>query len=290
MVAHVPRAKCAKHGVLFILLPWADAGSRFTALFEADAIELLGECSVSAAAKRLGVSWDQAAGIQECAVRRGMERRDAAFPTRIGVDETSFRKRHRYVTVVNDLDSGAVLHVAQDRTKAAPAYDRFHVAQRLSKAVDQVRRGEHRKLKEDAADLKRTRFLWLRSGDSLDEERRGALRMLRRRFTHLGRAWSLKEYAPAPAPKNIVERKWRNWLSWAQHCRLKPMVRAGGMVRRHLDGVVTAVCEGVTNARIQWIKRLANGYRSVERFIMAIMFHLGKLDMRPHAHVIHTNA
>lgn len=64
------------------------------------------------------------------------------------------------------------------------------------------------------------------------------------------------------------------------------------MVRRHLFGIVNAVCEGVTNARaesvnarIQWIKRLANGYRNMNRFIMAIMFHLGKLDMRPHAQI-----
>ena len=43
------------------------------------------------------------AGIQERAVRRGLSRRPVAAATAIGVDETSFQRRHEYVTVVNDL-------------------------------------------------------------------------------------------------------------------------------------------------------------------------------------------
>ena len=331
--ALVPRVKCPEHGVLTLPVPWADRSSRFTAHFEAAAMELLKECSVSAAAKRLGITWDQAAGVQERAVRRGLERRNAAFPRRIGVDETSFRKRHRYVTVVNDLDTGAVLHVAETRSKAALdgffqglgdearkgigivamdmhapyilsamehtraqlAFDRFHVVQRLARAVDQVRRGEQRSLGEDAAELKGTRHLWLYGAAKLKGERRDALDGLARRYKRLGRAWSIKQWASdlwTPASHEVVECAWREWLSRVQRCRLRPMVQAGRMVRKHLLGIVNAVCEGVTNARaesvnarIQWMKRLANGYRSMERFIMAIMFHLGKLDMRPHAQI-----
>ena len=46
---------------------------------------------------------------------RGLARRAHQAPTRIGVDETSFQKRHEYVTVVTDQDSGTVVHVADDR-------------------------------------------------------------------------------------------------------------------------------------------------------------------------------
>ena len=98
VVADVPRAKCLEHGVLSIPAPWADKGGRFTALFEADAIELMRECSLSAAAKRLDISWDQASAIQPRTVERGVDRRSAQAPRRIGVDETSFRKRHRYIS------------------------------------------------------------------------------------------------------------------------------------------------------------------------------------------------
>ena len=90
----MPRAKCPEHGVLSIPVPWADKGGRFTALFEADAIALMHECSLSATAKRLDISWDQASAIQSRAVERGTDRRSAQAPRRIGVEETSFRKRH----------------------------------------------------------------------------------------------------------------------------------------------------------------------------------------------------
>ena len=49
------------------------------------------------------------------AVQRGLERRAEMQPAHIGVDETSFRKRHDYVTVVSDQAGQTVLHVADDR-------------------------------------------------------------------------------------------------------------------------------------------------------------------------------
>src|SRR5436190_8522917 len=117
LVATVPRVTCAEHGVRQVEMPWAEPGSRFTALFEALAIDWLRECSFAAVARQLRLTWDQVAGIQERAVRRGLDRRGPRRPSRIGVDETSFQKRHEYVTVVNDLDAGQVLHVADDRKR-----------------------------------------------------------------------------------------------------------------------------------------------------------------------------
>jgi transposase len=119
LIAQVPRVDCAQHGVRQVSVPWADPGSRFTALFEVLAIDWLLEASFAAVARKLRLSWDEVAGIQERAVQRGMARRKRLLPQRIGVDETSFQKRHEYVTVVNDLEQGVVLHVAGDRTQEA---------------------------------------------------------------------------------------------------------------------------------------------------------------------------
>ena len=115
LVAQVPRVSCPEHGVHQVAVPWADPGSAFTALFEALVIDWLKEASIKAVAKRMGLSWDEADGIQGRAVARGLARRAHQAPTRIGVDETSFQKRHEYVTVVTDQDSGTVVHVADDR-------------------------------------------------------------------------------------------------------------------------------------------------------------------------------
>lgn len=115
VIGRIPRVTCPEHGVMQVAVPWAEGSSRFTARFEALVIDWLLEASFAATARQLRLSWDEVAGIQERAVRRGLARRDRKPPTRIGVDETSFQKRHEYVTTVNDLDAGVVLYVADDR-------------------------------------------------------------------------------------------------------------------------------------------------------------------------------
>ena len=115
LITEVPRVTCPKHGVLQIKIPWAEPGSRFTAMFEALVIDWLGEASTMAVARLLRLSWDEVDGIQGRAVARGLARRDAKPPTQIGVDEKSFKKGHEYVTVVTDHVTGNVLEVGQDR-------------------------------------------------------------------------------------------------------------------------------------------------------------------------------
>ena len=115
--ANPPRTQCAQHGVNVIKLPWAEAGSRFTALFEALAIEWLKAASQKGVAQMLQLSWDEIHGILERAVQRGLERRKRAPMVYLGVDEKAFRKGHNYLTLVNDLIDGRVLYVAEDREK-----------------------------------------------------------------------------------------------------------------------------------------------------------------------------
>ena len=74
---------------------------------------------MSAVARRLRVSWDALDGIQRRAVARRLARREAETMARLGADETSFQRRHEYVTVVNDLDRGRVVHVADGRGQDA---------------------------------------------------------------------------------------------------------------------------------------------------------------------------
>jgi len=117
LVARVPRVECAEHGVRQIAVPWAEEKSRFTALFEALAIRLLRETTVAGLASIMGLSWDEASGIQRRAVARGLARRAAKPLTVVGVDETSFAKRHEYVTVVADLERSCVTWVGDHRRR-----------------------------------------------------------------------------------------------------------------------------------------------------------------------------
>jgi len=107
-----------------VRVPWAEPDSRFTRLLERLAIDLLLECDVSGAAGILGLSWDEAWGIQERAVKRGHARKGERVVTQIGVDEKAAAKGHRYLTLVCDLEQGTVEHIADDRKQAWTAISR----------------------------------------------------------------------------------------------------------------------------------------------------------------------
>ena len=114
-----PRTNCPQHGPRVVKMLWAEPGSRFTALFERLAIDWLKVASQKAVGEQLDLSWDEIHGIMERAVERGLKRRQAEVVKRIGIDEKAFRKGHRYLTLVNDLDRSRVLFVAEDRKETS---------------------------------------------------------------------------------------------------------------------------------------------------------------------------
>lgn len=118
LTAEVPRVKCPEHGTVTVRVPWAEKNSRFTLLFERLAIDVLLECSIRAACDLLGISWDEADGIKQRAVRRGQARKQAEPMPRLCVDEKSFGHGHDYLTIVTRAERGrtaTVAHVADGR-------------------------------------------------------------------------------------------------------------------------------------------------------------------------------
>ena len=114
--ARLPRVDCPRCGVRQVGAPWAEQGGRFTLMMEGFIIAALKGCeTVKGAATLAGVSWSAAMGVMERAVRRGLERRGGMGARHIGVDEKAFKKRHRYNTLVYDLDRSAVLYVGEGR-------------------------------------------------------------------------------------------------------------------------------------------------------------------------------
>ena len=112
----IPRVDCPDHGVLNVMVPWAEAHSRFTMLMESLIINVLQECATVAGACELtGVSWDEAFGVMQRAVGRGQLRKQDLPIKHLGVDEKAFRKGHSYMTVVCDLERSTVEYVAEDR-------------------------------------------------------------------------------------------------------------------------------------------------------------------------------
>jgi transposase len=113
--ARPPRVSCPEHGVRQVALPWAQAGSRFTNLFEALAIDVLLAANVKKAAAILRISWDEAWHLMERAVLRGWAAKGERMPTHIGIDEKAIAKGHRYMTLVCDLKERTVEYIGEDR-------------------------------------------------------------------------------------------------------------------------------------------------------------------------------
>jgi len=333
--AEVPRTNCPTHGVHQIHVPWSEPNSRFTALFEALVIDWLQEASISAVARLCNLSWDAVDGIMSRAVARGLARQTKEDLLFIGVDETSFQKRHEYVTVVSCLARGRVLYVADGHYKKALAgfykgyseedleklevvamdmwkpyimatrehvpsadskiaFDRYHVAAHLNKAVDKVRRSEHRKLLEnDDQRLTKTKYLWLQNPENMKAERRVEFSALKASALKTARAWAIKQAARdlwEYQTEGWARRGWLRWYGWAIRSRLEPVKHVARMVKTHLQGIITAVITYTTNAMseglnsvIQMLKKRACGFRNRERFRNAIYFHLGDLDLYPKA-------
>lgn len=119
--ASPPRVSCPEHGVRQVSLPWAEAGSRFTHLFEALAINVLLATNIERAAGLLRVSWDQAWHLMERAVLRGRAAKGDTLPKKIGVDEKAIAKGHQYMTLVCDLEEATVEYVGDERKEESLA-------------------------------------------------------------------------------------------------------------------------------------------------------------------------
>jgi transposase len=120
LVADVPRVACPAHGTQTVAVPWAEKYGRFTRLFERLGIDVLQECSVAAACEILRISWDEADGIKQRAVQRGLGRKAPAVMARLCVDEKSVGVGHQYMTLVAEVAPGAparVEYVGQGRTR-----------------------------------------------------------------------------------------------------------------------------------------------------------------------------
>lgn len=117
--ARPPRVQCPTHGVRQVRLPWAEARSRFTTLFERLAIDVLLETDITGATRILRISWDEAWHLQARAVARGRKAKGVQGPTQLGVDEKAAAKGHRYLTLVTDLERGTVEYVGDDRKQSS---------------------------------------------------------------------------------------------------------------------------------------------------------------------------
>ena len=114
--AEVARVSCPEHEVVIERVPWAVHGSGFTRATEDQVAWLAVECSKTAVAALMRIAWRTVGRILERVVRQLLRpKRQLAGLRRIGIDEISFRKGQRYLTIVVDHESGRLVWAAEGR-------------------------------------------------------------------------------------------------------------------------------------------------------------------------------
>jgi len=326
--ANVPSVKYRDGTIEEVAVPWADRYQRFTKLMEQAVIIWLQACgNVDKVAATMRLDWQTVNRIMERAVERGLLRREDEPITKVGVDEKSFRRGHVYASILNDLDNNRVWDLVEGRTtqnarelfetlseeqragveavamdmwaafenaatellpNADIVHDKFHVSAHLNKAVDDVRKEEHRELMSVGDEtLKKSKYLWLRNFPDLRSE--PSFQELYNANLKTSRAWRFKESFAAfwdyiyQAP---AEKFFKDWHRAVRRSKLEPLKKVADMLANRLWGLLNYLKHRITNAASEGMNSLvarvianARGLRSFRTLRVRVLFFLGKLDV-----------
>jgi transposase len=212
VVLPIPRVECrACSAVRQVEVPFADPRRSYTKSFERYALELSRRMTIRDVAHHLDVGWDLIKDIQKRDLSRRYAKPKLKHLRAIAIDEIAVASGHRYLTLVMDLDSGAVVFVGDGKgadalkpfwkrlrpsgaqieavamdmsgayqaavranlRKAVIVFDRFHVVKLFNDKLSDLRRELYREATEvqHKAVLKGTRWLLLKNAENLDEEK-----------------------------------------------------------------------------------------------------------------------
>ena len=117
--ADAPRVRCRVHGVVVAHVPWARHGAGHTRMFDDQVAWLAVVCSKTAVIELMRIAWRTVGAIvaRVCADVDAVTDRLAGL-RRIGIDEISYRKGQKYLTVVVDHDSGRLVWAEPGRDAA----------------------------------------------------------------------------------------------------------------------------------------------------------------------------
>lgn len=209
----VQRLECRRCGkIRQEKLGFADPRFSYSHAFERYALDLSKHMTIQDVARHLRISWDVIKEIQKRDLTRRFSRLCLKNVRRIAIDEISVLKGHRYLTVVLDMETGAVVFVgdgkggdaldpfwkklkrSRAKVKAvamdmSPAYisavlehlpnativfDHFHVTKLFNDKLSNLRRDLYRETTENLHKevLKGTRWLLLKNPENLDTEKK----------------------------------------------------------------------------------------------------------------------
>lgn len=266
-----------------IQVPWARKGSGFTLLFEEEALELLRLCNCKkTTAKLFGLYPQRIQTIYDAYTKDAYEQREPGIAKKVGVDETSTKKGHDYISLFVDLDSGQLLDIQDGRSSdAIRAYAKE--LRVLGKSPERI--------KEFSLDMSPAFISGVKEnfpGARMTFDRFHTVQLVGRYFKALWRSdkidkevldFHLKEFDQIWKQPNCDEAA-AFFCYWLDRTReLYKMNNFCKSMNKHFTGIINFVESRVTNglleginSKIQFIKRAARGYRNTENFKRMILF------------------
>ena len=280
------RVKCEEHGVVTADVPWAYPGSSFTKEFDLTVAWLATYLPRSAVSNYMRIDW---ATVGRCISRtlndiEPERSRRLNGLVNIGIDETSYKKGHKYITVVVNHDTNTVVWIGEVRREVWR--EAYTEAQELSKANP---RGKGRPRADDpimpiikaaqakADEIKNSSYALGKAPENLTEKQQLRIELIAATNNKLYRAYKLKEKLRLLLKiKDLeeAETELRSWLWWASHCRIPAFVELNKKIRRHKEHILNTIRLGLSNARIEatnnkikLIVRKAYGFRNMQNMM-----------------------
>lgn len=332
------RVDCRRCGVTVEAVPWAEGKSPITTTYAWFLASWAKRMSWKEVARAFRTSWDTVFRAVELAVAWGLQHRDLTGIRSIGVDEVLWHRGHKYLTLVYQIDEHCrrLLWVGVDRTTetlesffnefglrarwlrwvcsdmwqpyldvlarrakyAVHVLDRFHIVAKLNKAIDEVRAGEARRMKQDGLDpvLKHSRWCLLKRPENLSDNQRVKLADLLRYNLRTVKAYLLKEDLQLLWDETTVdgaETFIKDWTFRAMRSRLEPVKKIARSLRRHnalilnwfrAHGAISAAAVEGMNNKLKVITRRAFGLRTFKATQIALFHTMGALPEPRHAH------
>jgi transposase len=290
----VPRITTTEGKVRFVDVPWARLGSGFTLLFEALALALIErEMPVNRVAEILKVYPQRIWTIFNHWISKAKDADDPSSITKLGVDETSTKKGHHYVTLGVDLDEARVIHVTEGKGKATLENIQQHLENKGVKKeqVQQVSmdlspsfiagaaasfpeaqitfdRFHVVKLLNEAMNqvrvaerkehdaLKGHKYTFLTNRDNLSPKKEQQLSELIVLYPTLGEAYRLKVLFNdlfTMPDKPSAEAFLKQWCADVDTAKIPAFMKFANTVRAHWSGIVNFVESRITNGILESI-------------------------------------
>jgi transposase len=229
-------------------------------------------------------------------VKKSRAKEDFSNVSRIGVDETSFKKGHKYVTIVVDIENSKVIYVCEGKDSStltkfnedlmnhggsptmiqsiscdmSPSFINGILSEfpdskitfdkfHVMKMMNEAVDEVRKQEQSTVKELKNSKYLWLKNEENLSEKQIEKFLNLKNLNLKTVRAHNIKLNLQRfwdSQNRNEAAKSLKKWYFWATHSRLTPITEAAKTVKKHWDGILNYFDSRITNGILEGINSI----------------------------------